>query len=149
MIRWNNHYVIKLINFFEKEKKIRWFDHLIDQSIFILSHHYLILHAWTIRLRIASAYLRRFVSSILHQFVDFASSRFTVIQSKWLFSDLLIFEIVERSMNSKMNMRSWWDQIEVTTKNEDSLIRRKNLRDKRRSRFSDESRWIRKWKISK
>ncbi len=129
-------------------RKINKSDDLIIWFIklnFISLHHHLILYAWTIRLRTASAYLRRFVSSILHQFVDFASSRSTVIQSKWFLSDLLIFEIVEKSMSSKMNMRSWWDQIEVTTKDEDSLIRRKNPRDKRRSRFSDESRWIRRW----
>jgi hypothetical protein len=119
---------------------------MIDQLILISSHHHLILYAWTIRFRIASAYLKRFVSSILHQSVDFASSRFTIIQSRWFLSDLLIFDIVEKSMSSKMNMRFWWNQIEVTTKDEDDLIRRKkNLRDKRRSRFSDESRWIRRW----
>jgi hypothetical protein len=30
-------------------------------------------------------------------------------------------------MNSKMNMRFWWDQIEMTTKNEDNLIRKKTF----------------------
>jgi hypothetical protein len=35
-----------------------------DQLIFVSSHHHSILHAWTTRSRIASAYLRRFVSSI-------------------------------------------------------------------------------------
>jgi hypothetical protein len=39
---------------------IIWF----NQLNFISLHHHCILHAWTIRLRIASAYLRRFVSSI-------------------------------------------------------------------------------------
>jgi hypothetical protein len=101
---------------------IIWF----DQLNFISLHHHFILHAWTIRLRVASAYLRRFVSSILHQYVDFALSRFTIIQSRWFFSYLLIFEIVEKSKSLKMNMRFWWNQIEETTKLGDSLIRRKN-----------------------
>jgi hypothetical protein len=35
-----------------------------DQLIFVSSHHHSILHAWTIRSRIALAYSRRFVSSI-------------------------------------------------------------------------------------
>ncbi len=35
-----------------------------DQLIFVSSHHHSILHAWTIRLRIAFAYLKRFISSI-------------------------------------------------------------------------------------
>jgi hypothetical protein len=30
-------------------------------------------------------------------------------------------------MSSKMNMRFWWDQIEVTTTDEDSLIKRKTF----------------------
>jgi hypothetical protein len=30
-------------------------------------------------------------------------------------------------MSSKMNMRFWWNQIEVTTKNEDNLIKKKIL----------------------
>ncbi len=98
---------------------------MINQLIFVSSHHHLILHAWTIRLWVASVYLRRFVSFILHQYVDFASNRFTIIQSRWFFSNLLIFEIVEKSMNSKMNMRSWWNQIEMTTKNKNDLIKRK------------------------
>jgi hypothetical protein len=54
-------------------------------------------------------------------------SRDDLFKSKWFFSYLLIFEIVERSMSTKMSMRFWWNQIEVTMKLEDSLIRRKNL----------------------
>jgi hypothetical protein len=101
-------------------KKINKSDDLIiwfDQLNFISLHHHCILHAWTIRLRIASAYLRGFVLSILHQYVDFASSRFTIIQSRWFLSYLLIFEIVERSMSSKikdtMLMRSDRNDNEV------------------------------------
>ncbi len=74
-------------------------------------------------------------------------NRDDLFKSRWFLSYLLIFEIVERSMSTKMNMRSWWDQIAVTTKLEDDLIRRKNLRDERRSRFSKESRWIMKWRL--
>jgi hypothetical protein len=102
---------------------IIWFDQLNSISL----HHHCILHAWTIRLRIASAYLRRFVSSIFHQFIDFASSRSTIIESRWFLLYLLIFEIVEKSKSSKMSMRFWWNQIEVTTKLEDILIRRKSF----------------------
>jgi hypothetical protein len=40
-----------------------WSSDLINWSVISL-HHYSILHAWTIRSRVASAYLRRFVSSI-------------------------------------------------------------------------------------
>ncbi len=52
---------------FSFEKKCFWSDDLIiwsDQLNFTSLHHYSILHAWTIRLRIAFAYLRRFESSI-------------------------------------------------------------------------------------
>jgi hypothetical protein len=69
-------------------------------------------------------------------------SRNDLFNSRWFFSYLLIFEIVEKSKSSKMSMRFWWDQIEVTTKLEDILIRKKEFRDDRRSRFSEESRWI-------
>jgi hypothetical protein len=54
-------------------------------------------------------------------------NRNDLFKSRWFLSYLLIFEIVERSMSTKMSMRFWWDQIEVTMKLEDSLIRRKNL----------------------
>jgi hypothetical protein len=72
-----------------------------------------------------------------------------LFKSKWFFSYLLIFEIVKRSMSTKMSMQFWWDQIEVTTKLEDNLIKRRKLRDERRYRFSKRSRWIMKWEISK
>jgi hypothetical protein len=48
-------------------KKIKRSNDLIiwsDQLIFVSSHHHSILHTWTTRSRIASAYLRRFVSSM-------------------------------------------------------------------------------------
>ncbi len=83
-------------------------------------HHHCILHARTIRLRIAFAYLKQFVSSILHQFVDFASSRFTIIQSKWFFSYLLTFEIVEKSMSSKIK-----NTMLMRSDRSDNEIRRK------------------------
>ncbi len=98
-----------------------------NQLIFISLHHHSILHARAIRLRIAFAYLKRFELFILYQYVDFESSRSTIIQSRWFLLYLLIFEIVERSMSSKMSTRFWWDQIEVTTKLEDDLVERKNL----------------------
>jgi hypothetical protein len=67
-------------------------------------------------------------------------NRDNLFKSRWFLSYFLIFEVVEKSMSTKMNMRFWWNQIEVTTKLEDDLIRRKNLRDEQRSRFSEESR---------
>jgi hypothetical protein len=85
----------------------------------------------------------------LHQYVEFESSLSTIIQSRWFLSYLLIFEIVERSKSTKMSMPFWWDQIAVTTELEDDLIRRKNLRDEQRSRFSEGSRWIMRWEISR
>jgi hypothetical protein len=68
-----------------------------------------------------------------------------LFKSRWFFSYLLIFEIVERSMSTKMSMRFWWNQIEVTTMLEDDLIKRKNLHEKWESRFSKKSRWIMRW----
>jgi hypothetical protein len=68
MIRWVDERTNR--KRFEKlifSKKIKRSDDLIiwfDQLIFISSHHHSILHAWTTRSRIASVYLRRFVSSI-------------------------------------------------------------------------------------
>jgi hypothetical protein len=76
-------------------------------------------------------------------------SRDDLFKSRWFLSYLLIFEVVEKSKSSKMSMRFWWNQIEVTTKLEDILIKRKKSRDDRRSRFSEESRWIMRWKISR
>jgi hypothetical protein len=76
-------------------------------------------------------------------------SRDDLFKSRWFLSYLLIFEIVEESKSSKMSMRFWWDQIEVITELEDILIRRKEFRDDRRSRFSGESRWIMRWGISR
>jgi hypothetical protein len=144
MMRWvdeiTNRERLERLIFSKKIKKsddlIIWF----DQLNFISLHHYCILHAWTIRFRIASAYLRRFVSSILHQYVDFASIHFTIIQSRWLLSYILIFEIVEKSMSSKikdmMLMRLNLSDNEVRRQ----LVQKKNSRDDRRSRFSERSR---------
>ncbi len=67
-------------------------------------------------------------------------NRDNLFKSRWFLSYFLIFEVVEKSMSTKMNMRFWWNQIEVTTKLEDDLIRSKNLRYEQRSRFSEESR---------
>jgi hypothetical protein len=92
---------------------------------------------------------------ILHQYVDLKSSRFTIIQSRWFIQvEMISFIFIDfrnrrKIMSTKMNMQSWWDQIEMITKLEDDLIRRKNSRDERRSRFSERSRWIMRWEISK
>ncbi len=104
---------------------IIWF----DQLNFISLHHHSILHAWTIRSRVASAYLRRFVSSFLHQYVDFESSRSTIIQSRWFIQVEMIsfistdfrnhreikeledeYAILMRSDRSDNRARRWLDQ---------------------------------------
>jgi hypothetical protein len=88
-------------------KKINKLDDLIiwlDQLNFISLHHHCILYAWTIRFRIASVYLRRFVSSILHQFVDFASSRSTIIQSRWFIQiEMIFFIFIDFRNRSEIN----------------------------------------------
>jgi hypothetical protein len=113
-----------------------------DQMIFISSHHHFILHAWTIRLRTAFAYLRRFVSFISSSICWLHIESFNDIQSRWFLSYLLIFEIIERSMSSKirdtMLMRSDRSDNEIQR----WLDQKKNSRDERRSRFSKRSRWI-------
>jgi hypothetical protein len=73
-------------------------------------------------------YRRFFINLLTSRRVVLRSfNRNDLFKSRWFLSYLLIFEIVERSMSTKMNMRFWWNQIEVTMKLEDSLIRRKNL----------------------
>jgi hypothetical protein len=95
---------------------------------------------------------------IVNFFINMLTSNLVVLQSfsrndlfksRWFFSYLLIFEIVEESKSSKMSMRFWWNQIEVRTKLEDILIRRKKSRDDRRSRFSERFRWIMRGEISR
>jgi hypothetical protein len=146
---------------FEKlifSKKINKFDDLIiwfDQLNFILLHHYCILHAWTTRLRIAFSYLRRFVSSILHQFVDFASSRFTIIQSKWFIQvEMTSFIFIDFRDRREINEHENEYAILMKSNRNDNEARRqldqkKKSRDDRRSRFSEKSRWIMRWEISK
>jgi hypothetical protein len=96
------------------------------------------------------SYRRFFINMLISNRVVLRSfNRDDLFKSRWFLSYLLIFEIVEKSKSSKMSMRFWWDQIEVTTKLEDILIRRKESRDDRRSRFSKRSRWIMRWEISK
>jgi hypothetical protein len=132
-------------------RKIKKSDDLIiwfNQLNFILLHYHCILHAWTTRLRVVSAYLRRYVSSILHQYVDFASSRFTIIQSRWFLSYVLIFEIVERSMSSKIKNTMLMKSNRSDNEARRWLDQKKNSRDERRSRFSERSRWIKKWEIN-
>jgi hypothetical protein len=85
-VNWWNNESRKRLEKLIFSRKINKSDDLIiwfNQLNFISSHHHWILHAWTIRSRIAFAYLRRFVSSFLHQYVDFESSRSTIIQSRW------------------------------------------------------------------
>jgi hypothetical protein len=130
---------------------IIWF----DQLNFISLHHHCILHAWTIRLRIASAYLRRFVSSILHQFVDFASSRFTIIQSRW-FIQVEMTSFISSDFRDRRKFNEHEDEYAILMRSDRSdnetrrqLDQKKKSRDDRRSRFSEESRWIMRWEISR
>ncbi len=130
---------------------IIWF----DQLNFISLHHHCILHAWTTRLRIASAYLRRFVSSILHQFVDFASSRFTIIQSRWFIQiEMISFIFTDFRDRREVNEHENEYAILMRSNRSDNETRRqldqkKKFRDDRRSRFSEKSRWIKRWEINK
>jgi hypothetical protein len=54
-------------------------------------------------------------------------NRDDLFKSRWFLSCLLILKIVEKLMSSKMSMRFWWDQIEVTSMLENDLIKRKIL----------------------
>jgi hypothetical protein len=159
MMRWvdeiaNRERFEKLIfskKFNKSDDLIIWF----DQLNFISLHHHCILHAWTIRLRIAFVYLRRFVSSILHQFVDFASSRFTIIQSRWFIQVEMIF-FISTDFRSRREINEHEDEYAILMRSDrsDNETRRqfdqkKKSRDDRRSRFSKKSRWIMRWKINK
>jgi hypothetical protein len=119
--------------FFRKEIfLIRWFDHLIWSADFCFitsSFNSSCINDSTSNriclfktIRIVNFFINLLISNrvVLRSF-----SRDDLFKSRWFLSYLLIFEIVERSMSTKMSMRFWWDQIEVTTELEDSLIRRK------------------------
>jgi hypothetical protein len=121
--------------FFRKEIFwIRWSDHLIWSIKF-----YLITSSFTSScmnnsitnriclfetIRIVKFFINMLTSNrvVLRSF-----NRDDLFKSRWFLSYLLIFEIVKKSMSTKMSMRFWWDQIEVTMKFEDSLIKKKNL----------------------
>jgi hypothetical protein len=159
-MRWvdeiTNRERLERLIFSRKIKKIRWFDHLIWSADF-----YFITSSFNSScmndsitnrtclfktIRIVNFFINMLTSNriVLRSF-----SRNNLFKSRWFLLYLLIFEIVEKSKSSKMSMRFWWDQIEVTTKLEDILIKTKESRDDRRSRFSERSRWIMKWEISK
>jgi hypothetical protein len=123
---------------------IIWF----NQLNFISLHHHCILHAWTIRLWIAFAYLRRFVSSILHQFVDFASNCSTIIHWEWFIQVGMIFfiftdfrdrrkvneheeeyEILMKSNRSDNEARRWLDQKKKILVTNEDLDSQKNLHE--------------------
>jgi hypothetical protein len=160
MMRWvdeiTNRERFERLLFSKKIKKIRWFDHLIwsiDFCLITSSFNSSCMNdSITNRIclfetiRIVNFFINMLTSNrvVLRSF-----SRNDLFKSRWFFSYLLIFEVVEESKRSKMSMRFWWNQIEVTTKLEDILIRRKESRDDRRSRFSKESRWIIRWEISR
>jgi hypothetical protein len=154
---WDNESrTIREINLFEKDQKIKWFNHLIWSTdiclITSLFNSSCINDSITSRIclfetiRIVNFFINMLTSNrvVLRSF-----NRDDLFKSRWFFSYLLIFEIVEKSKSSKMSMRFWWDQIEVTTKLENILIKRKESHDDRRSRFFEESRWIMRWEINK
>jgi hypothetical protein len=107
---------------------IRWFNHLIRSTEFYLitSSFYSSCMNDSITNRICLFETIRIVKF----FINMLTSNRVVLQSfsrddlfklRWFLSYLLIFEIVEKSMSTKMNMRFWWNQTEVTMKLENSL----------------------------
>jgi hypothetical protein len=140
-------------------KKIKRSDDLIiwsDQLIFVSSHHHSILHAWTTRSRVAFAYLRRFVSSIsssicwlrIESFYDHSIEM--IYSSRDDFFHIYWFSRSSRSQRARKwicdsdEIKSKWQRSSKTAWSEE-----KESRDDRRSRFSEESRWIMRWRISK
>jgi hypothetical protein len=149
MIKWLDETIITWLNELIFSKKNKKSDNLIIWSInWFLFHHIIVWFFMHERFDFES-HLFIWDDSCRSFFINVLISHRVVLRlfnRDDFLSDLLIFKIVERLMSSKMNVRFWWNQIEVTTKNENDLIKRKNLRDKRRSWFSNESRWIKKWK---
>jgi hypothetical protein len=138
MMKWvdeiaNRDWIEKLV--FSKERLIYQMIWLSDLINWILSHYIIIAFFMHERFDFEShlliwnhSYRRFFINLLISRRVVLRSfNRDDLFKLRWFFSYLLIFEIVEKSMSTKMSMRFWWDQIEVTTKLEDSLIRRKNL----------------------
>jgi hypothetical protein len=118
-------------------KKIKRSDDLIiwsDQLIFVSLHHHSILHAWTIRLRIALAYLRRFVSSIsssicwlrIESFYDYSiemiySSRDDFFHIYW-FSRSSKDQWARRWVCDFDEIRSKWQQSSKTAWSEENNL---------------------------
>jgi hypothetical protein len=115
--------------FFRKEIfLIRWSDHLIWSVEFYLTtssfNSSCMNDSITNRIclfetiRIVNFFINMLISNrvVLRSF-----NRDDLFKSKWFLSYLLIFENIEKWKSSKMSMRFWWDQIEVTTKLEDIL----------------------------
>jgi hypothetical protein len=136
MMRWvdeiTNREQIEELFFRKRIFLIKWFDHLIwsiDFCFITSSFNSSCMNDSTSSriclfetIRIVNYFINLLISNrvVLRSF-----SRDDLFKSRWFLSYLLIFEIVEESMSTKMSMRLWWDQIEVTTKLEDSLIKRK------------------------
>jgi hypothetical protein len=103
-------------------KKIKRSDDLIiwsDQLIFISSHSHSILHAWTIRSRIASAYLRRFVSSIFSSICWFRIESFYDHLVEMIYSsrdDFFYIYWFSRSSRSQRARRWVCDSDEIKSK---------------------------------
>jgi hypothetical protein len=136
MMKWidevaNRERLERLI-FSRKTKKIRWFDYLIWSTDFCfitssfnsscMNNSITNCTCLFETIRIVNFFINMLTSNrvVLRSF-----NRDDLFKSRWFLSYLLIFEIVERSMSTKMSMRFWWNQIEVTTELENSLIRRK------------------------
>jgi hypothetical protein len=138
MMRWideiANRKRIEELSFRKEIFLIRWSDHLIWLAEFYLTTSSFNSSCMndSITNRICLFKTIRIVDSSsicwfrLESFYDH-SIEDDLFKSKWFFSYLLIFENVERSMSTKMSMQFWWNQIEMTMKLKDSLIRRKNL----------------------
>jgi hypothetical protein len=119
---------------------IIWF----DQLNFISLHHYCILLAWTIRFRIASVYLRRFVSSIsslicwfrIESFYDHSvemiySSRDDFFHIYWFskssrsqWDRKIICDFDEIRLKWKRNSKTTWSEEKISWRSKISILRR-------------------------
>jgi hypothetical protein len=92
---------------------------------------------------------------ILHQYVDFESSRFTIIQSRW-FIQVKMISFIFTDFRHRREINEHRDEYAILMRSDRSdnearrqLDQKKRSRDDRRSRFSGRSRWIMRWGISR
>jgi hypothetical protein len=91
----------------------------------------------------------------LHQYVDFESSRSTIIQSRW-FIQVEIISFIFTDFRNRRKINELEDEYAILMKSDRSenearrqLDQKKKSRDDRRSRFSEKSRWFMRWEISR